>query len=266
MLVKIGPILAGHARLAEIGQIAQRLDAVAQPVDIVVDRQRTEIAGVGFRVQAEQQPIDKDQRLVPQNLGVDLAAAIGQGRLVIAQPQIGQLAGAAILHPGVGDGGDRLSHLPLQGFGHAMREPVALPLQAFVQGFLGFRLRGQRRRAQQERHRLKGPRFAPTVGVVEIEAQIAPLCPGVPVEKLNLAAGQQHQPARRVLLAEDQRQRLRPKPSEGFERILLTGRQSLDGLIQRILRQGLHRQAGVGQAKRGFGGHQPRAPMTVKPQ
>ena len=265
MLVKISPVLAGHARLAQIGQIAQRLQAVAEPVDLLVDRQCAKIAGVSLRVQAEQQPIDKDQGFAPQNLGINLAAIIGQRRFVIAQPQVGQLAIAAILHPGVGDGGDRLPHLTLQGLGHAMSEPVALALQPFVQGFFRFGLGGQRRRAQQERNGLEGPRFAPPEGVVELEAQVAPLRPGVPVEELNLAAGQQHQPARRVLLAEDQRQRLRPQPGEGFKRLVIVRRQPLDGLIQRVFRHDVRRQAGVGQAERRLGHDQPGLAVPVKP-
>lgn len=75
----VSAVLRRGAGLPPVGQVAQGLQAVAEPVDVVADWKDTELAPAGLRAEAEQDAVDVDQGLVPQLLGGHLARAVRQG-------------------------------------------------------------------------------------------------------------------------------------------------------------------------------------------
>ena len=112
--VVIGAFFGSHRHLAGIGQVAQGLQAVAQAIDIIVDGKNAQLAASRLGIEAEQDPVDEHQRLVPQMLGGDVPLAVGQGGLRFGEAGVGQLLGAPTVDPAIADLFDRAPDSTLQ--------------------------------------------------------------------------------------------------------------------------------------------------------
>jgi hypothetical protein len=77
MSVIVGALFGLHRHLAGIGQIAQSFQTIAEAVRIVIDRQNAEFAAPRLGVEAEEDPIDEDECLMPEVFRGDLPLATG---------------------------------------------------------------------------------------------------------------------------------------------------------------------------------------------
>ena len=75
VLMKVGSF-TGRIRQWHQLEVTQRLQAVTEPEDVVINWQDLQLTTAGFRVEAKQQPINECQRLAAQMLCRDFIRAV----------------------------------------------------------------------------------------------------------------------------------------------------------------------------------------------
>src|SRR5579872_927483 len=75
VLVNVGSVFAGGAKRG-LFEVAERLEAVAEAVTLLVDRQDLQLSPTGLGIETEQEPIDEGEGFVFQVLGGDFEAAV----------------------------------------------------------------------------------------------------------------------------------------------------------------------------------------------